>query len=84
MAVYRTTDGGDDWEHLSKGLPQKNAYLTILREALATDWNDPAGVYLGTKTGQIYYSRDEGESWETLTDLLPPVSSIEVGIAGGV
>ncbi len=83
MGVYRTSNGGRSWDRLSKGLPQENAYLTILREAMQTDPNDPVGVYVGTKTGQLYYSRDEGESWSLLTDLLPSVLSVETGIVGG-
>ncbi|MFQ5838365.1 MAG: WD40/YVTN/BNR-like repeat-containing protein [Thermoplasmata archaeon] len=83
MAVYRTTDGGGHWEQMSRGLPQKRAYLTILREGMRTDQDDPVGVYVGTTTGQLYYSRDEGESWETLADLLPPVLSVEAGTVGG-
>lgn len=82
MAVYRTTDGGARWERLAEGLPQKDAYLTVLREGLATDRNDPAGVYVGTKTGQLYYSRDDGDSWELLREYLPPILSVEAGIAG--
>lgn len=84
MAVYRTSDGGRSWSRLSEGLPQENAYLTILREAMRTDPKDPAGVYVGTKTGQLYHSRDEGESWSLLAEFLPPVLSVETGIAGGV
>ncbi len=83
MAVYRTSDGGGEWGRLSKGLPQKGAYFTILRDAMRTDQNDPAGVYVGTKTGQLYHSRDDGESWQTMSDLLPPVLSVDAGIVGG-
>lgn len=84
MAVYRTTNGGERWERLSTGLPQEGAYLTILREGMRTDQNDPLGVYVGTKNGQLYYSRDEGESWETMADLLPPIQSVDAGVAGGL
>lgn len=83
MAVYRTSDRGENWQRLSKGLPQKGAYLTILREAMQTDQSDPLGVYVGTETGQLFYSRNGGDSWETLTDLLPPISSVDAGTAGG-
>jgi photosystem II stability/assembly factor-like uncharacterized protein len=82
MAAYRTTNGGSSWERLSKGLPQERAYLTILRDAMRTDGNDPVGVYVGTTTGQLYYSRDEGESWQILAELLPPILSVEAGTAG--
>lgn len=83
MAVYRTTDGGSRWDRLSRGLPQEGAYFTILREGLCTDQEDPAGVYVGTKTGQLYVSRDEGASWDTLSELLPPVLSLEATTVGG-
>lgn len=84
MAVYRTLNSGKSWERLSKGLPQEGAYLTILREGMRTDQEDPLGVYVGTKTGQLYYSRDEGGSWQTLTALLPPILSVEAGTVGGL
>lgn len=83
MAVYRTTDGGTNWEPLANGLPQRGAYLTILREGLAADVEEPTGLYVGTKTGQLYASRDEGASWEPLFELLPPVLSVEAGQVGG-
>lgn len=76
MAVYRTQDAGRSWTRLSKGLPQKNAWHTVLREGLATDGHDPAGVYVGTTTGELYMSRDEGASWKALATSLPPVLSV--------
>jgi len=82
MAVYRTKNGGTRWERLSKGLPQKDAWFTILREGLRTDDKDPAGVYVGTTTGQLYASRDEGESWQLLADHLPQVQSVEAATVG--
>ncbi len=83
MAVYRTRNAGTSWERLTKGLPQKDAWFTVLRDALRTDANDPAGVYGGTTTGQLYGSRDEGDSWRVLAEYLPQVQSVEAGITGG-
>lgn len=75
MAVWRSRNGGNHWESLTQGLPD-NVWFTILRENLATDTCDPAGVYVGTSTGQLFYSRDEGEHWELLADHLPSVISV--------
>jgi photosystem II stability/assembly factor-like uncharacterized protein len=77
MALWRSRDGGDSWEALRNGLPQRNAYLSALRSAMTVDHEDAAGVYIGTSTGQIFYSRDEGDSWALLADFLPPVLSLE-------
>ena len=81
MAVYRTKDAGKSWSRLAKGLPQKNAWHTILREGLATDANDKPGVYVGTTTGELYASRDEGASWAALHETLPPILSVSTAIA---
>ena len=78
--VFRSRNAGDDWEPLTKGLPQKRAYLHVMREGMATDGLDPCGVYVGTSTGQLFYSRDDGDSWELLLDYLPPINSVECGI----
>ena len=78
--VFRSRNAGDDWEPLTKGLPQKRAYLHVMREGMATDSLDPCGVYVGTSTGQLFYSRDEGDSWELLLDFLPPINSVDCGI----
>jgi photosystem II stability/assembly factor-like uncharacterized protein len=78
--VWRTDDSGKTWEGLSAGLPQKNAWLGCLREGLAVDGANPLGVYAGTNTGQVYYSRDEGDSWHTLADKLPPVFSVSAAV----
>ena len=83
MAVHRTTDGGTRWTKLTRGLPQKGAWFTVLRDALRTDTNDPAGVYVGTTTGQLYASRDDGDSWALIADHLPQVQSVEAGVLGG-
>jgi hypothetical protein len=74
--VYRSRNGGDDWGPLSKGLPQQNAYLHALREGMTTDSLDPCGIYFGTTNGQIFYSRDDGDSWELLVEYLPPINSV--------
>jgi photosystem II stability/assembly factor-like uncharacterized protein len=74
--VFRSKDGGENWEAPSDGLPQENAFLNAFREGLATDTCKPVGVYVGTGTGQLYYSRDEGDSWNILSDTLPPIYSV--------
>ena len=79
--VFRSRTGGRDWEPLTNGLPQKHAYLHVLREGMATDSLDPMGVYVGTVNGQIFYSRDEGDHWELMVDNLPPINSVEVAVA---
>ena len=63
VAVWRTRDGGETWQDLRKGLPQGVTYFGVLREAMATDRLEPAGVYFGTSTGALYGSADEGDSW---------------------
>lgn len=83
MVVYKTTNGGKQWSKRTKGLPQSGAWFTVLREGLRTDTNDPAGVYVGTTTGQLFASRDEGESWNLIADYLPQVQSVEAGVVGG-
>lgn len=81
MAVYRTQDAGRSWTRLAKGLPQKSAYHTVLREGLATDGHDRAGIYCGTTTGELYASRDDGDTWSTLATSLPPILSVTATIA---
>lgn len=76
-AVWRTRDGGDTWEALRHGLPQKNAFFGVLRQAMATDRLEPAGVYFGTNTGSLFASSDEGETWSCIAQHLPPVFSVE-------
>ncbi len=76
-AVWRTHDGGDSWIRSGDGLPQQDAYLGVLREAMAVDDRDPVGVYFGTSTGQVYGSVDEGRSWSLLAGNLPPIWSVE-------
>lgn len=82
FAVWRSQDRGESWTRLSKGLPDR-AYLVVLREAMAVDNFEEAGVYLGTSTGQLFYSRDNGDSWDLLADFLPPILSVETAVITG-
>lgn len=75
--VYRSRNAGADWEPLTNGLPQRNAYLHVMREGMATDSMEECGIYIGTTTGQIFYSRDDGDTWELLIDYLPPINSVD-------
>jgi photosystem II stability/assembly factor-like uncharacterized protein len=77
MAVWRTHDGGDSWIRSGDGLPQQDAFVGVLREAMAVDRLDPVGVFFGTSTGQVYGSADEGRSWSKVADNLPPIWSVE-------
>lgn len=81
FAVWRSRDGGGSWQRLTQGLPEK-AHLVVLRQAMTTDTLEDAGIYLGTSTGQIFYSRDSGDSWELLADYLPPILSVEAAVTG--
>jgi photosystem II stability/assembly factor-like uncharacterized protein len=78
LRVYRSRSGGNEWEPLTKGLPQRNCYVNILRSALAIDSLDACGVYFGTTGGQVYASADSGESWTAIAGNLPAVLSVEV------
>ncbi len=79
--VARTRDAGKTWRLLTKGLPQRNAHLLVLREAITSDALDPAGVYIGTTSGQVFYTRDGGDNWQVLADSLPSVYSVSVAAA---
>jgi photosystem II stability/assembly factor-like uncharacterized protein len=74
--VYRTRDAGASWQAMTAGLPQEEAYETVLRDAMGVDPLPSTGVYFGTRTGKLYASADEGESWQQLHDGLPPVVSV--------
>ncbi len=78
LRVYRSRTGGNEWEALTKGLPQENCYVNVLRDAMAVDSLDPCGIYFGTTGGQVYGSANAGDSWEPLVEHLPPVLSVEV------
>jgi photosystem II stability/assembly factor-like uncharacterized protein len=80
LRVYRTDDAGGSWRPLSKGLPQHEAFETVLRDALCVDRLDPAGVYFGTRSGKVFASRDEGESWAALAEGLPPVVCVKAAV----
>lgn len=81
LRVGRSRDGGRSWELLTKGLPQENAYTLVLREAMASDARDPAGVYFGTSSGGVFYTRDAGDSWQVLAQNLPPVYSVTTAVS---
>lgn len=81
VAVYQLAEGKRAWTPQRKGLPQEGAWLTVLREGLATDGRDPAGVYMGTTGGEVWASRDEGATWAAIAARLPPVLSLEAGVA---
>jgi photosystem II stability/assembly factor-like uncharacterized protein len=80
LRVYRSRTGGNNWEALTKGLPQKDCYVNILREAMSVDTLDPCGIYFGTTGGQVYASADGGDSWNAIVQNLPPVYSVEVQV----
>jgi len=80
--VYRTTDAGASWEPMTCGLPQKDAYVTVLRDAFTSDGADPAGLYFGTRGGEVYASHDDGENWHAVAEHLPPVLCVRAAPLG--
>jgi photosystem II stability/assembly factor-like uncharacterized protein len=78
LRVYRSKSGGHEWEPLTKGLPQSDCYVNVLRDAMAVDSLDKCGVYFGTTGGQVYASADAGDSWTPIVRDLPAVLSVEV------
>ena len=80
LRVYRTRDAGASWQPLSAGLPQEDAYETVLRDALAVDPLSPAGVYFGTRNGKLFGSANEGDRWTEIQDGLPPVISVKAAL----
>ena len=79
LRVYRTRDAGNLWEPLSRGLPQKQSYETVLRDAMTVDSLDPAGIFFGTRSGQLFGSRDEGKSWQKILEGLPAILCVRSG-----
>jgi hypothetical protein len=82
LRVYQTRDAGKSWKPLTKGLPQKDAYETILRDALTADTHDPAGVYFGTRSGKLYASATNGRSWTRIEDALPQIVCVKAAVVG--
>ncbi|HYK51126.1 MAG TPA: protein kinase [Terriglobales bacterium] len=80
LRVYRTRNAGASWEPLQRGLPQKRAYETVLRDAMTADSLDPVGLYLGTRNGQIFGSRDEGKTWQKIIEGLPAIVCIRTAL----
>ena len=79
LRVYRHGKSGK-WRKLSRGLPQKNAYVSVLRQAMASDTLSPCGVYFGTAGGQVFASADEGASWGLAAEYLPPIQSVTAAV----
>jgi photosystem II stability/assembly factor-like uncharacterized protein len=80
LRVYRSRTGGNEWEALTNGLPQRDCYVNVLREASCVDTLDPCGLYFGTTGGQVYASTDGGDQWTAIVRDLPPVLSVEAQI----
>jgi photosystem II stability/assembly factor-like uncharacterized protein len=80
LRVYRSKSGGNEWEAMTKGLPQKDCYVNVLRDAMSVDQLDPCGVYFGTTGGQVYCSADGGDSWNAIVHDLPAVLSVEAQV----
>jgi photosystem II stability/assembly factor-like uncharacterized protein len=78
LRVYRSRSGGTEWEALTQGLPQRDCYVNVLRDAMAVDTLESCGVYFGTTGGQVYASADGGDNWAAIAQNLPPVVSVEV------
>jgi photosystem II stability/assembly factor-like uncharacterized protein len=77
LRVYRSRSGGQEWEPLTRGLPQQDCYVNVLRDAMSVDAHEACGVYFGTTGGQVYGSADAGDSWSAIVRDLPPVLSVE-------
>jgi len=79
--VWRSEDGGGSWKKLARGLPKKESYFTVLRDAMTIDDLQSPALYFGTTTGQLWVGRDGGERWECLFDSLPPINCVKTGLA---
>lgn len=80
LSVYRTSDAGKSWDKMTRGFPQEQAFMGVYRDSLCTDKMSSAGVYMGTNTGQLWVSADDGENWKLVTQNLPPVCSVEAAV----
>jgi photosystem II stability/assembly factor-like uncharacterized protein len=81
LRVYKTTNAGASWAPLTKGLPQEQAFETILRDGMAADRLMPTGLYFGTRSGKVFASNDAGDSWASVLDGLPPVVCVKAATA---
>jgi hypothetical protein len=79
-AVWRSSNGGGSWKKLSKGLPKKDAYFTVLRDAMCADDHADPAFYFGTTTGQLWIGREDGEKWVNLFDSLPPIHCVKAAV----
>lgn len=82
LRVYRTRDAGASWQPLGNGLPQQHAFESVLRDGLATDSHEPAGVYFGTRSGKLYGSANEGDDWMAIAESLPSICCVKVAVVG--
>jgi len=82
LRVYRTRNAGASWEPLMRGLPQKGAYETVVRDAMTIDSFDPHGIYFGTRSGQVFASRDEGKTWQKIYEGLPAIVCVRSAVVG--
>ena len=83
LRVYRTRNAGASWEPLMRGLPQKGAYETVLRDAMVADSFDPTGIYFGTRSGQLFGSSDEGRTWQKILEGLPSIVCLRSAVVEG-
>ena len=81
LRVFRSRNAGESWEPLTSGLPQSEAFETILRDNMKADANDPTGLYFGTRSGKLFGSKDAGNSWTMITEGLPPITCVKTATA---
>ena len=82
LRVYRTRNAGASWEPLTGGLPQAQAFENVLRDGLTADTHERAGIYFGTRSGKLFASADEGDSWKEIGGTLPPVCCVKAAVIG--
>ncbi|HEX2206479.1 MAG TPA: hypothetical protein VHG93_02295 [Longimicrobium sp.] len=82
LRVYRTRDAGASWQPLENGLPQQDAYECVLRDGMCTDGHGTAGIYFGTRSGKLFGSADEGETWREISGALPPIVCVKAAVVG--